>query len=155
MLSQSELELRLEADAALLSNMANYHRLHILMILREGEASVSSMVPKVRLSQSALSQHLARLRNGKLVATRREGQTIYYSCKSPAVFELLNVLTEIHRAPAEAIDRSEGRRLAQHMHLQAATEADLSIQHIGVVDETDDRLSASEPDVARRIYEDR
>jgi DNA-binding transcriptional ArsR family regulator len=154
MLLQSELERSLETYAALLSNMANCHRLHVLMILKEGEASVSSMLSKLRLSQSALSQHLARLRDGKLVATRREGQAIYYSCKSPTVFRLLDLLTDIHRAPAAIIGGSEAQSLPRDTLFQAATKAGAATRDLGVIDEIDDQSSASEADTVRQIEED-
>jgi DNA-binding transcriptional ArsR family regulator len=104
--SKSELERRLEINAALLLNMANHHRLHALMILREGEATVNSMASKLGLSQSALSQHLAKLRRGKLVETRREAQAIYYSCNSPAVLRLLDALADIYSAPVAKLLRA-------------------------------------------------
>ncbi len=66
-------------DAAqLLKMLANGQRLRILCLLVEGELSVGQINRFVDLSQSALSQHLARLREQSLVATRRDGQTIYY-----------------------------------------------------------------------------
>jgi DNA-binding transcriptional ArsR family regulator len=63
---------RFEISAALLSGMANKHRLRVLMILADGEATVKSMADQMGISQSALSQHLAKLRKGRLVNTRRK-----------------------------------------------------------------------------------
>jgi ArsR family transcriptional regulator, virulence genes transcriptional regulator len=57
--------------------------------------SVGAIAEKVLLSQSALSQHLAKLRALDLVETRRDRQMIYYSCKSDAVRELLKMLDRI------------------------------------------------------------
>jgi DNA-binding transcriptional ArsR family regulator len=65
--------------AGLLKLVANEQRLLILCRLREGEASVGEMVDLCGLSQSSVSQHLSRLREGGLVRTRRQGTTIYYS----------------------------------------------------------------------------
>jgi len=65
--------------AKLMRALSNPHRLLILCVLSEGELSVSELNEKIDLSQSALSQHLAVLRSEKLVCTRRESQTIYYS----------------------------------------------------------------------------
>jgi len=62
-----------------LKAIANQHRLMILCELSKGERSVMPMQTILGLSQSALSQHLARLRADNLVKTRRESQTIYYS----------------------------------------------------------------------------
>jgi DNA-binding transcriptional ArsR family regulator len=68
--SKSEHERRLQVGAALLLNMPNNQRLRMLMILREGEATIKSMAHKLELSESALSQHLAKLQKGKLVEIR-------------------------------------------------------------------------------------
>jgi DNA-binding transcriptional ArsR family regulator len=65
--------------AALLKSMSNPARLMVLCQLTEGEKSVGELERAVPLSQSALSQHLALLRERKLVRTRRAGQSIYYS----------------------------------------------------------------------------
>ncbi len=63
----------------LLKALSNEKRLLIVCSLYQGEKSVGALEDIVGLSQSALSQHLARLRRDKLVRTRREAQTVYYS----------------------------------------------------------------------------
>lgn len=76
----------------LLKAMSNQHRLLILCQLVPGEKCVSDLEKVVGLSQSALSQHLARLRRDNLVNTRREAQTIFYSLsgdEASAVIETL------------------------------------------------------------------
>jgi DNA-binding transcriptional ArsR family regulator len=78
--------------AAILSLLANGKRLTIVGHLIDEEMSVGTIAKKVSLSQSALSQHLAKLRSMNLVETRRDRQTIYYSCKSEAVRDLLGTL---------------------------------------------------------------
>ena len=84
------------AEAArLLTLLGNEKRLAILTLLVEGEMSVGAIAERVELSQSALSQHLAKLRSMGLVETRRERQMIYYSCSSEAVRQLLTTLTGI------------------------------------------------------------
>lgn len=65
--------------STLLKAMGNAHRLMILCQLVSGERSVGELERSVGLSQSAMSQHLARLRRDALVTTRRSAQTIYYS----------------------------------------------------------------------------
>lgn len=66
-------------DAAqLLKALANEKRLMILCLLAEGERSVGELNGRLDLSQSALSQHLAVLREDGLVTTRREAQAIFY-----------------------------------------------------------------------------
>lgn len=68
-----------DAAAALLKALGNSQRLRILCLLVGGECSVGEINAKVELSQSALSQHLARLREQGLVTTRREAQSIHYA----------------------------------------------------------------------------
>lgn len=75
--------------ATLLRALANPTRLMLLCSLVEGEHSVGELNERVPLSQSALSQHLARLREEKLVATRRQSQTIFYRIADPMVLELI------------------------------------------------------------------
>jgi len=81
--------------SGLLKAMSNEHRLMILCQLVHGEKNVGELEKIIGLSQSALSQHLARLRRDNLVATRRQAQTIFYSLtgkEAPAVLETLNGL---------------------------------------------------------------
>ena len=77
---------------ALLKAIANPHRLQILCALAEGELSVGALNERIALSQSALSQHLALLRDDGLVATRREAQTIHYSLRSGPALDIIRVL---------------------------------------------------------------
>lgn len=81
-----------EAAAAFLSLMGNEKRLEIMSHLIDNELSVGTIAERISLSQSALSQHLAKLRGFGLVETRRDRQTIFYSCRSDAVRELLDML---------------------------------------------------------------
>ena len=81
--------------SVLLKAMSNEHRLLILCQLEGGEKSVGELVRLVGLSQSALSQHLARLRRDSLVRTRREAQTIYYSVAAREPLAILNLLDEL------------------------------------------------------------
>ncbi|WP_109806866.1 ArsR/SmtB family transcription factor [Sphingosinithalassobacter portus] len=81
--------------AKLLRALANERRLMILCQLADGERSVGELLPKVGLSQSALSQHLAKLREEGIVATRREAQTIWYRIKDPAAVKLVMTLADI------------------------------------------------------------
>ena len=62
----------------LLWALASEHRLQILGLLEQGERSVSDLAQHIDLSQSALSQHLGRLRKARIVTTRREGVMIFY-----------------------------------------------------------------------------
>lgn len=79
----------------LLKAMSNQRRLLILCHLAEGERSVGELCELVQASQSALSQHLAKLRHDGLVRTRREAQTIYYSLEGEAARRILDTLHEL------------------------------------------------------------
>lgn len=83
----------------LLKALANERRLQVLCLLVEGERSVGEINELVDLSQSALSQHLAVLRDEGLVHTRREAQTIYYSLEPGPAFEVIQTLHRIYCAP--------------------------------------------------------
>ena len=84
-----------------LKALANRHRLMVLCELHKGEHSVTKLQEAVGLSQSSLSQHLARLREDRLVKTRRESQTIYYSLATRNVSELIGLLYRLYCAPAQ------------------------------------------------------
>jgi ArsR family transcriptional regulator, virulence genes transcriptional regulator len=81
-----------ERASALLKAMSNKRRLLILCYLSEGERSVGELCAMVKLSQSALSQHLARLRRDGLVETRRSAQSVYYSIAPGEVESILHTL---------------------------------------------------------------
>lgn len=72
--------------------LANENRLLVLCTLLEGEKNVGEINAQIDLSASALSQHLAWLREAKLVTTRREAQTIYYQLVDQRVSEVMMVL---------------------------------------------------------------
>lgn len=82
--------------AELLTAMANANRLLILCHLTNGELPVQELADRVGMSQSALSQQLAKLRALKLVTARREGRTIKYRVASPEVERLLMTLYEMY-----------------------------------------------------------
>ena len=68
----------------------------VLCHLLEGEQSVGALQGQLALSQSALSQHLARLREAGMVATRRESQTIHYSIADPRLHDMIDALYRIY-----------------------------------------------------------
>ena len=102
----------LEAEAGraseLLKALGNAHRLVILCELMAGERSVGELVRRVGLSQSALSQHLARLRREELVRTRRAAQTIYYSLADPHARAVLETLVRLYGNAAAPADGADG-----------------------------------------------
>src|SRR5690242_8377708 len=85
-------------DAAqLLKLLANEKRLLILCFLAEhGEMTVGELVNAVKLSQSALSQHLAKLRADSLVEFRRNSQTLHYRVADRRALHVLHVLKDIY-----------------------------------------------------------
>lgn len=80
----------------LLKSIANESRLMVMCVLNEGEFSVGELNKRIDLSQSALSQHLAILREQGLVRTRRESQTIYYSLANTDALKLIEALHDIY-----------------------------------------------------------
>ncbi len=91
-------QLKLHAGEAsgLLKELSNPNRLLICCMLAEGEMSVSELNDKIGLSQSALSQHLARLREAELVSTRKDRQTVYYMLKGAGVDAVIGALKSIY-----------------------------------------------------------
>ena len=85
-----------EQATAMLRTLGNEHRLLLLCLLIEhGDLSVGAMQAQVDLSQSALSQHLARMREDGLVTCRREAQAMHYSIADPRVETLVAALKKI------------------------------------------------------------
>lgn len=105
-----EMKSQAGAAEALLKAVANRSRLMVLCELNNGERSVGALQQAVGLSQSALSQHLARLRADGLVATRRDAQTIFYSLASERVGRLIGLLYELYCSPACASSRRSRNR---------------------------------------------
>lgn len=85
--------------ARMLRLLGNEYRLLVLCLLADGEKHVGALQEEVGLSQSALSQHLAKLREDGLVATRRESQTIHYRIADPDVVRLIETLADIYCPP--------------------------------------------------------
>lgn len=85
--------------ATLLRLLANEKRLMILCQLADGELAVGDIQSRIGLSQSALSQHLALLRAEGIVATRREGQAIFYRLDDPAAMRVVETLAELFCPP--------------------------------------------------------
>ena len=82
--------------ARLMKAVGNENRLMVLCALVDGELTVTELLERVALSQSALSQHLAVLRREEIVATRRESQSIYYSLASSTAGKLIEFLHETY-----------------------------------------------------------
>lgn len=108
------LQHRAAEAASLLKVMANDRRLVVLCELANaGERSVRELEAVSGLSQSALSQHLAKMRQHGIVRTRRSAQTIYYSLASREAAILIDVLCRLYADPPEASgDLAEGSAVA-------------------------------------------
>ena len=100
-----------EKAEAFLKALASKHRLMVLCELHQGERSVGALVEAVGLSQSALSQHLARLRQDGLVATRRDAQTIYYTLANEDASRVMALLYELFCAdrPAPKVSKPKSK----------------------------------------------
>ena len=85
-----------EEAARLLRSLGNPHRLMVLCLLGNGELSVGALNAGLPLSQSALSQHLAVLRDEGLVGFRRESQTLWYRIADPRTEALLATLYQLY-----------------------------------------------------------
>jgi ArsR family transcriptional regulator len=93
--------------ADVLRALANERRLMILCKLVEwGEANVGSLAEAVGLSQSALSQHLAKMRDEGIVTSRRESQTIWYRISDPRIEELFATLHNLYCRAARRRQRT-------------------------------------------------
>lgn len=108
-MNMDDLTSRSEAAAKFLALIANASRLRILCELQKGERSVGQLEEVAGLSQTALSQHLAKLRLVGIVATRREATTIFYSIADPRTHQLLAAMYEIFCAPEAGARKRKGK----------------------------------------------
>lgn len=92
-----DMQQQAQVVADILKGIANPERLMILCHLsQEGRMTVGQLEEKVSLSQSALSQHLAKLRHGGMVATERQGKFIYYEISDPKIMKLFETLHDLY-----------------------------------------------------------
>lgn len=96
---RAELAANAEQAAAMLRALAHEARLMVLCQLADGELQAGELQAGTTLSQSAFSQHLAKLRDEGLVATRREGTTIFYRIGNPDGLKLIETLASIYCKP--------------------------------------------------------
>lgn len=95
-ISIEQMEINATAAEALLKSLANSHRLMVLCYLVNGEMSVGELEKKLGLSQSSLSQHLAKLREQKIVGFRKEGTTVLYRIEDEKAMTILESLHGIY-----------------------------------------------------------
>jgi ArsR family transcriptional regulator len=84
-----------QVKAEFFKTLGHPARIRVLEVLRDGERSVSELVPAVGIEASHLSQQLAVLRRANLVQTRREGTSVLYSVGNPMILELLDLARKI------------------------------------------------------------
>lgn len=97
--------------AAMLRAIGNERRLMVLCKLVEwGEANVTSLAAAVGLSQSALSQHLARMREEKIVTFRRDSQTLWYRVADARLEQLLSLLHRLYCRQQPTATKRRSRR---------------------------------------------
>lgn len=106
-----EFEARAAEAVGLLKALANKPRLLVLCHLADGhELAVRDLAQKVGLSQSALSQHLAKLREQNLVNTRKDAQTVFYSVCDPNALQVLSLLHDLFCPELEQMGVTEENR---------------------------------------------
>ncbi|HIF89695.1 MAG TPA: ArsR family transcriptional regulator [Candidatus Thioglobus sp.] len=94
-LNVSEMRKNAESSAAFLKLLANPSRLLVLCNLIEGERCVGDLEKDLDISQSALSQHLSKMRDEGIVKADKQGQHVFYSISDSNVVEILNVLYDL------------------------------------------------------------
>ncbi len=114
-----------QVKAEFFKTLGHPARIRVLEVLRDGERSVSDLVPAVGIEASHLSQQLGVLRRANLVQTRREGTSVLYSVGNPMIFELLDVarriltssldetralFTELETPPSKGTPKPAGRK---------------------------------------------
>ncbi|GAB6052928.1 metalloregulator ArsR/SmtB family transcription factor [Magnetospira thiophila] len=107
MMDVDVLERNVRDASSLLKCLSNDRRLMIVCELSSGEKSVGALEERVGLTQSALSQHLARLRKDGIVRTRRDSQRIYYSLTDPNVTRMLETLSDLYCPEVAAASHSD------------------------------------------------
>ncbi|ABW18652.1 ArsR/SmtB family transcription factor [Alkaliphilus oremlandii] len=101
MLLKKEEIASLRLTSKLLKGFADYSRLCIFEVLKDGERTVSEIVEITGMSQSSISNHLKCLRECDLVNDRQEGKYIYYSISNNKVNDIINLAREIIKETSE------------------------------------------------------
>nr|WP_051112038.1 metalloregulator ArsR/SmtB family transcription factor [Hyphomicrobium denitrificans] len=91
-----------DESSALLKALSNRHRLLVLCQLIDGEKSVGQLADFLGVRDSTASQHLALLRRDRIIASRRDGQTIWYRIASEPALAVMQVLNEVYCAGSKS-----------------------------------------------------
>src|SRR5271165_985066 len=84
-----------QVKAEFFRTLAHPARIRVLEVLRDGDRTVSELIPEVGIESSHLSQQLGIMRRANLVQSRKEGATVVYSVSNPMIFQLLDVAKKI------------------------------------------------------------
>ncbi len=107
-----------QVKADFFKTLAHPARIRVLELLRDGERSVSELIPEVGLEASHLSQQLGILRRANVLQSRKEGSTVYYSVTDRRIFDLLEVakaiLTSTLAESRQLLAELEGLELVEH-----------------------------------------
>ncbi|VDS07522.1 Biofilm growth-associated repressor [Paracoccus haematequi] len=108
--------MRAAADQAsgLLKSLGNQHRLMILCALAQDEKSVGQLAALLGIRDSTVSQHLAILRRDRIIAGRRDGQTIWYRIDSDPARRVMQVLYDAFCGPQDAAPPAAGGPRSGH-----------------------------------------
>ncbi len=96
LLHKETLASQVQAATEILKTMAHEGRLLILCTLLDGEKSVSEIEHHTNLAQATVSHHLARMRQENLLATRRDGRSVYYCIDDPKVASIIATLHSLY-----------------------------------------------------------
>lgn len=97
-----DLEYNADEASELLGLLSSPHRLRILCLLIEGEMSVGEIADATKMRQAAVSQQLSLLRAHKIVSTRRDGTTVFYSIAHAGAQAIIETLHGIYCKPAKS-----------------------------------------------------
>lgn len=97
-ISIEQMQKNAAAAESMLKSLGNSHRLMVLCHLVSGEMTVGDLEAKLKISQSSLSQHLAKLRKQKIVGYRKDGTTVYYRITDEKALAVLQSLYSIYCA---------------------------------------------------------
>ena len=106
-------ENKLKEIVSLLKALSNERRLVVMCALHNGEKSVGELEQIIGISQSALSQHLARLRKDGYVKTRRHAQTIYYSLCDVQAIKVFEAICDLYEVPDGGFSRNLCDKVAE------------------------------------------
>ena len=94
-LNVNEMRNNVERSAAFLKLLSNPTRLLVLCNLIESERCVGDLERDLDISQSALSQHLSKMRDEGIVKSEKQGQHVFYSISDSNVVDIINVLYKL------------------------------------------------------------